>query len=173
MPEEENIAAERAELRRLIVEGLAALALAISPVILLYFLAQVGYPLFRLGLLGSDVFIIYSFLAIIIGIGAIPVLVSIIRTLRKHIGRGSTLTYTTAEKLKLMVPWWLIMGGIVLSGISALLTFTEAFALAAGVTLLDELLSVAGLLGGIVALSIGFYLNRRNASAFTNDQALK
>ncbi len=168
MHDEENIVAEKAELRNLKIEGLAALALAISPVLLAYFLAFVGHPLFRLGWLGADFFITYSFLAIIIGVGAIPVLVSMIRKLRMHIGKGYSLTYATAEKLKLMLAWWLIIGGIVLAGINALLTFTEAFALAADVTLIDELLTVAGLVGGIMALGIGIYLNRRNVPAFMN-----
>ncbi len=162
------------ELKRLKIGILVAILVFISPVILALlfppfspltlagFIVIPVHPIFALNDQGSTVLLFWDILAVPIGVGSAAGLSLLYARLRERMSVGSTLTFTLAQKLRYFVSVCLLMGGIVVTGIGTTLTVANAMGWAADASILAELLSVAGLVGGIAALVIGAILYRTN-----------
>jgi hypothetical protein len=154
----EDLEAEKAEIRRLRVEALFALLILLSPIILVLLVSQsVRYPFLNFVTINKGVwdytFIIYSFSTTSIGLGSGFALISLRRLLKNHIAlsRGYTLAFSRVQKFKVMVPWWAIVGGVIM----VFGGFGEVQYFAVGGYLL--------ILAGGAATVLGLVANRRNA----------
>lgn len=113
--------------------------------------------------LEQNALVVWMFLAIPIGFGSLIPLAGIRSALKNQIAldMDNTVILSRREKLNVILPWWLMVGGTLLAGGGMAIVLGTQGTLA-DYTRTDQFLDIAALTGGVSAAIAGYFLARRN-----------